>query len=319
MRRRACAVGLVAVLALSACTSHDEAERLAPGEVVPDVLPHDGTGIAIVVPSQHVDLRMGEPTARIGASAAGLRAPDGGSLVPVTWSLNRHLDAPVTGFEAATRMTLKTSEREVEIAVIPDSPTDVLGGVVVALAEGEEVETIGVDYDGLEQTFAADGERSPSIADQLYEPSWSGQVQDCTDDFALADTPGLEPRTACEVRAWGVPYLPGEGWAEQGEVHLIVEPRLNLLQVRGEGEEYRTRFVSSSDTVDGQDGRGALELGTEGTGSVGGRLVATVPTDSDTPPEWASRMTFELIEHGVGPRLGDQVTLRGTTTLAPTT
>ena len=139
-----------------------------------------------------------------------------------------------------------------------------------------------VTYDGLTQTVSpATGDRDAGAAAPLYEEPTIGIEAPCTSEgFA---TPRCSP-TSCVVNApQRTPYLPGQGWAEEGRTFVLVTAFFTVDSVEVHGTSHDVDQVTPRLTLDGADplppdGRyGEPELS---PGAASGTWAFDVPSDT---------------------------------------
>lgn len=299
-------VGVLLVGALTACG--DDASSLEVGESATGPAGVTGTAVEVRVPSGTITVTVGSPVQEIAAGSREVTAPDGGALVPVSWSLDRYQTTGVTGFDAETELAILAGDDPTPLTTITDAATPATGSRVVAIDGTAAVDGVSATYDGLEQVLGLDGSRDAGVAEQLYAPAADGGDRDCSQGWRSVPQADLD--LSCSVRAWTLPYLPGAGWADEGRTHVVVDQALILDAVTDEGEEYRATFVEGTAQVAGTDVDGApFEEGRGGAGSFSVRLEATNVEPSAT---WEVESEFELRSRvGRGPLDGRRVTLTG--------
>lgn len=276
-------------------TDSDETQ-LSVGDTTEGPARIEGDEFEVRVPSGAITLTVGAPERSVTTGSGQVTAPDGGALVPVTWSLDRFQTAGVTGFDQETGLSLVTGDDPAAVATIPDTTTAATGSRLVAVADDDAVEAITATYDGVEQVVSLDGTREAGIAEGLYEPSATGEREDCSQGWQLR--PRAEIELECSVQAWTLPYLPGLGWADEGTTHVLVEPVVTLWKVTANGDDYRATFETGTITLAGEELDVALETGADGPASLAGRLQAPSAT---TPVDWQVSATFGLrsrVGHG---------------------
>lgn len=314
-RTHALPAAAVAVLLLGALTAcGDGASSLEPGESAAGPGGVTGTAVEVRVPSGTITVTVGAPVEQITSGSRELTAPDGGALVPVSWSLERYQTSGVTGFDAETELAVLVGDDATPLSTITDAATPATDSRVVAIDGTAAVDGVSATYDGLEQVLGLDGSRDAGVAEELYAPAADGEPQDCSQGWE--GSPGTDLDLTCTVRAWTLPYLPGVGWSDEGSTHVVVAPDLTLSTVTDPGgADYRASFAEGTARVAGADVEGApFEEGLGGAGSFSVRLEAT---DVDLPVTWDVEAGFDLRSRvGRGPLDGRRVVLTGGGTVA---
>lgn len=246
---------LAALLLVAAGLSGCGEDTAAPaGEPVPGSVGVDVAGEPRVVhvPAADLTFTVGEASTDAvdgGDTADGddLTPPEGGSLVPVA------VEVAPAGVPAAEVVGSSPEATEVVVEVdgeeVPlPAPYDVEGSQVTASSAGtffvpaevpDPAVLVHVSYDGHTQTLdPATGEVDAGVADLWYAgpgggPGGTADETDCetTARGPAASDPGL--RVECAATARRLPYLPGEGWAEDGSAFALVDYRWAANRVPG--------------------------------------------------------------------------------------
>ena len=211
------------------------------GQVVQGVDTGDVTGdeFELVIPSGEFTLTVGDPVDEVPADAAAdgeaHPAPDGQQYVGIAWSPSG--TAPALGvvlhgtdpLPAALRV--RTGGRDLEISELALDPADgPANGSAWVPVDGEA--QLEVSYDGLTQTFDLDtGEREPGPADDFYD--LAPTPADCPASGPGRGGQGMQYSITCEISPiTSVPYVAGQGWAEEGSTWLVFDLTLTPTQFR---------------------------------------------------------------------------------------
>jgi hypothetical protein len=239
-RRARTAVACLAVAlapALAACGGGDGASELNVGDVVPARLADQfegGNHAMVAVPTGTLRIWADQATDTVKRTDTrqleALEAPDGATLVPITW---KFLDD-----FAAARPFLKSDEAP-EIDLVTDGDSYRLPSPDEDQHEGESFYvavdgdakqvTLKVTFDGVSQTVdLRTGRRVEGRAAGLYDLDADKQrPQDCgTEDWSHPAT--ALPDYTCDLTTrLLLPYAAGR-WAPEGRQYLAVEVRTSL-------------------------------------------------------------------------------------------
>lgn len=314
--RAAAAATLAAGLALAGAGCSPDEQTIAAGTVVaaPGVVDGDDASVTVRVPTGAVRLGVADPAGAVGSD----RAADGASLLALEVAFDRSAVrsdvadlARVPGAGSPVELAVEVAGERYDVgtvgdpdgAVADDGSDERLGGDVLVAVEGapdlDDV-TVVVGYDGLDQRVAlVDGAREPGPADPLYvaEREPRGPVT-CDVDPAPrgVEVEGL----ACRAeRMVSVPYVPGAGWAAEGNTWAVVPL---VVSVTGVATTAPATADRGAYTVTGADQTVALggappvtELDVTETGdgaSYTSRLVFSL--GADTPLDLELRRTYAL-------------------------
>lgn len=263
----------------------------------------EGRAVTVRVPSGGITLTVGDPVTEAPADVDDI--PSGQVLVPVQWSLERAAAAPFTGYSKETEIVVAAGDASVDLVTIPDTPGAGSEAWVLAPEDGADL-GFEVTYDGVTQQVSASGDVESGAAAGLYDDAAAGVEQSCpASDFGL-DQVVFE----CSVESWVLPYDPEQGWADDGQQFVAVQPRLNFARVVDGRERSAVGFEVDASRIDGVAPGAQLQQGTQGDGSVEGLLVAQVPTG--TEHTWNADLGFTVDE---GPRAGEQIKVAADITL----
>ncbi|MBF4764061.1 hypothetical protein ISU07_13075 [Nocardioides islandensis] len=260
--------GLLVGAGLTACG--DEASSADGGDVVVGHLSDKVQGDAafVLLPTGRIDLTVGAPVDEVTADQAGdgkkHSAPDGGAFVPVTWSHDPFgeggvpigvigadpQEADVVLVSGDTRADLGAPYR---LAGDQGTTDTGVGTMYVAVDGDGRSATFEVSYDGLTQTVdPATGDRAAGAAAPLYADRTVGVEAPCTQEgFAHGD---VVPDVSCVVDApVRTPYLPGHGWAADGDTWLLLGIDITISGVRVGATSYDVQSVRHRITVNGAD------------------------------------------------------------------
>jgi len=260
--------GLLLGAGLTACG--DQGAGAADGEVVVGRLSDEATGDStyVLLPTGRIDLTVGEPVDEVTADQAGddekHAAPDGGSFVPVTWEHDPF------GEGAVPVGVMGADPQEADVVLVSggtkadlgapyqlagdQGTTDTGVGTMYVAVDGDgESPTFEVTYDGLTQTVdPASGDRDAGAAAALYAEPTMGVEAPCTSE-GFASGP-VRPDVSCLVNApQRTPYLPGQGWAEDGHTWLLVNADISLSGVAVGRTSYDVASVAPHLTVNGSE------------------------------------------------------------------
>ena len=308
--------GLVAVAGLTSCG--DQGAGAADGDVVEGHLSDRVTGDSayVLLPTGRIDLTVGKPVDEVTADQAGdgekHTAPDGGAFVPVTWEHDPF------GEGAVPVSVMGADPQEADVVMVSgDTRADLgapyqlagdqgttdtgIGTLYVAVDGDGEEPTFEIVYDGLTQTVdPATGDREAGVAAALYAEPTMGVEAPCTSEGFTSGP--IQPDVSCLVNApQRTPYLPGQGWAEDGHSWLLVSVDITLSGVHVGRTAYDVRSVQPHLTVNGAEALPA-----------DGRYGSAEPLPTAVRDTWAfdgsvdgaNELAIELdlvLENGAGP------------------
>lgn len=255
----------------------------------------EGRELEVRVPSAEILFTVGEPV----DSVEGEEAPDDHAIVPVSWTVTRQPAGPFAGFDGQTEVDVVAGDETIELTTIDDQGGSDEAAYVVVPGDGADID-LQVTYDGVAQTVSTEGEPDHDAAAPYYAATGAGVDIPCGPDVWGLEGAVIE----CSARGWVLPYVPEQGWAPDGSVFVVVEPRVALHRVVDGRERYATTFAADRSTIDGVEPQSRLDPGTAGAGSADGVLVASVPADA--AHVWEADLEFEITE---GPRSGSRVRL----------
>ncbi len=255
---------LVAGAGLVACG--DQGSAAGTGDVVVGHVSDKVTGDStyVLLPSGRIDLTVGKPVEEVTAEQAAddesHTAPDGGAFVPVTWEHDPFGEGavPVNIIGAAPQeadVVLVSGGTKADLGspyqlAGEQGTTDTgIGTMYVAVDGNGEDPTFEVSYDGLTQTVdPATGEREAGVAEPLYAEPTMGVEAPCTSEGFTSGP--VRPDVSCLVNAPQLtPYLPGQGWAEDGHTWLLVSVDITLSGVHVGRTAYDVTSVQPHLTV----------------------------------------------------------------------
>lgn len=261
-----------------------------------------------------------------GESQNDVRAPDGGSLVPVTWHL---APSKAAGFENSEPIDLRlvSDTDSIELASLRPgrmAPEEFLvEHQVVAALDGDlhlDDLRIEVDYDGITQVLHVEaGDIDADRAQPLYETdrfllTGCGKVEDGCHWTATSATNGIEPLLGAFIvepvtlTAWDEEL----GWAKQGSLWATMQLRAYAPHAgTTSGDVVPSRKLSAPKiTLEGE--RPARRAGlTGGDSSSTGTVVFAVPVDQ-APGRLVVRTVMTLDD-------GQKMPLRASAHLKPAT
>lgn len=260
--------GLLAGAGLAACGN--QGTGAAGGDVVEGHLSDKVTGDStyVLLPTGRIDLTVGKPVDEVTADQAGdgekHAAPDGGAFVPVTWEHDPF------GEGAVPVNVMGADPQETDVVLRSDDTTADLGspyqlagdqgttdtgvGTMYVAVDGDgKSPTFEVTYDGLTQTVdPATGDRDAGAAAPLYAEPTMGIEAPCTSEGFTSGP--IRPDVSCLVNApQRTPYLPGQGWAEDGHTWLLVNVDITLSGVDVGQTAYDVQSVQPQLTVNGAE------------------------------------------------------------------
>lgn len=242
---------LLTLFALGSCSGEAAAPPLVrvDGSDGADV---DAPARTVTVPAGEFSFRVGEPVdsvtdtgseAETAETAETAEAPDGSVFVPVAWSFAplRAADPQsvfVAGKYEPTTISLVAGSGSDEVTTELEEPYQIVGPGLTDFADRtyyvsvDEADVddlrLTVSYDGLTQTLdPATGDLDAGAAEMYADQrtadvacprrSWKGQAMVTVDMY-------------CRVTRAAVPYLPSQGWVEDGRqwtvLTITTEPRL---------------------------------------------------------------------------------------------
>lgn len=307
----------VGLLLTGACGSGDSDHTASAGEVVKagSDTTIQGSAVRVTVPTGTVALKVGKPVSSVAADDTFKRtkveAPDGGSLVPVSWTLDGLGSTPWGGLLARPAKPATVSLVDGDHSYRVGSPYSTNGS---ALAESSETAfyvalgdkpslhdlAVKVEYDGGAQVAsAATGEPaagSPSLADLSPGPP-SGVP--CPSRGWHADDAKLDLELDCRITTVGrSDYYPGVGWASAGQTLQVVNiPEVRLLHAvdsSGSGSTtYRVSGIIDHSTLGSTRSATALHQAAPPQEYVAGGTLVFRTDPGRTEPLRLS-LTFEL-------------------------
>lgn len=293
---------------LAACGS-ESGGASGGARVVQGVDTGDVTGDAfeVVVPSGEFTVTVGDPVDEVPADAAAdgkaHPAPEGREYVGIAWSPSG--TAPAFGAvlhgtdPLPATIGVRTGGRELEVSELAMDPADgpANGVAWVPVDDGEA--QLHVAYDGLTQTFDLDsGERTPGPADGFYD--LAAAPADCPAVGPGRDVRGMQYTITCQISPiTAVPYLAGEGWAEDGRTWLVFDLTLTPSPFRWSptgdlGQPYASyRVDAQSGSAVSGDGEAVVLAETDLAADVYTATYA-VPADAGGPAAIDLVRTYEL-------------------------
>ncbi|MCD4525391.1 hypothetical protein [Nocardioides sp. cx-173] len=334
---------LVLVLLVWRAAASGGGARADVGEILPLRAEPPGQPVTVQLPGSEVTVTVGAPVATLDHELLeveyddprweddqDLVAPDGGTLVPLSWRARALGGLMREGDPTPIRIRLLAGDEGVDLTEIVLDGTsasmdaDDQRPVVVAFAGRHEVEdlTIEVEYDGLTQTGHVDsGDIDAGVAQPLYddEDDFTAGCAEVEDRCELSVVDPRSPRrpdsatlTASYLTLY--PYDRALGWAEEGTlwagVRLHVFGTSGVVDARG-GYWSVLRFPAPKVTLDGAEPVRREDLG-DAERDTYGRVVFQVDADQD-PRELTIEATFPLSGPGSPPDLP----LRAVLDLAP--
>lgn len=254
-------VALIAGL-LVGCGPDDDSS-VVPGQVADEV---EGRSVAIRLPTGELTATIGSPQdetidSRDAADAEEHEPPSGGAFIPVQWDFDTFADIPGSAVINSDPLEAQASLRLGDEVVELPKPYLVQGiGIGIAsppvqvfYVPSEEADpelSLEVTYDGLTQVAdVSTGEVAETAATALYGDPVTTPGVPCG-PLAYSRYPGLRAAATCEASVERVPYLPGEGWAEQGTSYPVVGYRLRLTDAVVDGRSWEPSAAGSRVTVD---------------------------------------------------------------------
>ena len=260
--------GLLAGAGLTACG--DQGAGASGGDVVVGHLSDKVTGDStyVLLPTGRIDLTVGKPVDEVTADQANdsekHTAPDGGAFVPVTWEHDPFGEGavPVSVMGADPQeadVVLRSGDTTADLGspyqlAGDQGTTDTgIGTMYVAVDGDGRSPTFEVAYDGLTQTVdPATGDRDAGAAAALYAEPTMGIEAPCTSEGFTSGP--IQPDVSCLVNApQRTPYLPGQGWAEDGHTWLLVTVDITLSGVHVGRTAYDVQSVQPRLTVNGAE------------------------------------------------------------------
>ncbi|KRF11318.1 hypothetical protein ASG90_16275 [Nocardioides sp. Soil797] len=257
----------------------------------------------IKLPSLDVMVHVGAPVRTLdeelvdhGTAASGrdLRAPDGGSLVPISWSF---ANANGNGFVDPEPITLRLADKDesVELESVTANrtePSTLVTARNFVVAFEKELDNddlrLEVEYDGLTQVLdVGSGDIDAGRAQPLYEAerfllTGCEIPQDNCDWDPVGDRRGLRPLLGSLIvepvplSAWDRKL----GWADDGTLWATVPVRAYAPDARTDsGATLLARELSALEvTLNGEHAE-RQEGSRSGSGSPNGNVVFVVPAD----------------------------------------
>lgn len=272
---------LAVLLVPTACgdSSADPGARAQRPVVARD--PMAGDRASVLLPTGRLDLTVGTPVDAVPADRTkdlkAVSAPDGGSLVPVSWTFDGS-QAPWLGLLAAhpdeAVVSLQVGGRSYRVGppyqvgaggTIATDPDRAFYVPVGATPDPADI-AVSVAYDGLTQVVhPATGESDLGVAAGLarLEGPRPGGVP-CPDHGWRAVPRSVDVQVDCTISLAGrTPYWPTAGWAEAGHQWLVLDvPEVRLLRAVARGPHgsttYRVADISDLSRYAGRSPRSVL-------------------------------------------------------------
>lgn len=252
---------VVLIAGLLAGCGPDAESSVVPGQVSDEV---EGRSVAIRLPVGELTVTIGSPRdepidARDAADAEEHEPPSGGAFIPVQWDFDTFADIPGSAVINRDPLEAQASLRLGDEVVELPTPYVVQGigiaspPVQVFYVPSEDADpdlSLEVTYDGLTQVAdVSTGEVAESAATSLYGDPVTAPRVPCG-PLAFTRYPGLRAAATCRASVERVPYLPGEGWAEEGTSYPVVGYRLRLTDARVAGRSWESSAADAMVTVD---------------------------------------------------------------------
>lgn len=304
-----------ALLLAAGCSGGDGGT--SAGDVVAAGSGHSagGSPVSITVPTGSLSVTVGDPVSSVSgdqtSSGKKVAAPDGGSLVPVSWSVADLGSTPWGGVLARPAKPATVWLVDGDHSYRVGSPYSTNGS---ALAESPQTAfyvavgdkpspddlAVKVEYDGGAQVASAATGRpaagSPSLADLSADQP--GGVA-CPSKGWHASDPKLDLKLDCQIRTVGQSdYYPGVGWAPAGQTFEVVNvPEVRLLDAvddsGGGSTTYKVAGIIDHSTLGTSRSATALHQAAPPQEYVaGGTLVFRTDPGKTDPLRLA--LTFEL-------------------------
>lgn len=303
-------VALLAAVALVASGCGDEtAPESQPGRAIEAAAPVQGTKASVAVPTGELTLQVGAPVTAVSADQTArlkaVEAPPDGTVLPVGMSFDQGA-APLAGVLAfpakPTTVSVRACGHDYPVGdayTVGDDDGSIgpVGApgyyVTLPCAPGADVGVV-VSYDGVDQSVDAStgvvtsgragtiGDLGAAIAPRAACPTAGWSV-------AAARLKGV--RVDCTVSAsYRTPYLPGRGWAEEGQEWVVADvDEIRLLDASAPGAGGATTDLTVTGIEDASmiGGVAATELLVQQPKPreyvAGGTWVFSVPADSGDP------------------------------------
>jgi hypothetical protein len=305
----AAGLALLTAVALSGCGSSSPADDAA---VVPaaETLALEGDEFEVMLPSGQFAFTVTEPRDELSeddaADGEAREAPDGQQYVGLGWdwkgmagrafSLLNHDVAPQVG-----SVSVMTGDEEVPVFELDTQESRPAGRAWVLVDEDAEP-SLQVTYDGHTQSVDLDsGDVDAGVAEGFYDIA-SYDV-DCPDHGPGTGRDGLQYRIECTVgEVIAVPYVADLGWADEGQIWLLVQVELRLGEVRftagTESAGYRVARDEGSVTVGDGD---PVELWKAENVADGFGATYAVPAPVDGPWQLDITRSYDLTRTGTAP------------------
>ena len=255
------ALALVLLLgALTGCGA-DEETKVVPGRVSDDV---EGQAITVRLPVGELNVTVGKPlTASIDRDLAAdndeHQVPSDGSFIPIAWDFDALAEIPGRAFYGQEPLPAKAALRIGDQVIDLPEPY-VVRGIGIGTApvqvfyvpskDADPELSLEVTYDGLTQLAdVAAGEVAPSVASSLYADAVQTPEKPC-DPVKSTRYPRLRVDATCVTSTERVPYLPGSGWAPDGESYPVVGYRITLRDADLGDLDWEPESVVGTSTVD---------------------------------------------------------------------
>jgi hypothetical protein len=277
LRRQAAVLALLVVgpvVGLAGCGASDDPADLTTVEAAQS-RGLEGEATTVLVPSGAIDATVGEPVDEVGGTDAAdgesHEAPSGREWLPVQASLDTQGGAGVintadTVFEAAV-LELTAGDESFDLpapySVGDDGQLDDTAATTYVPVRSDEVDgwQVTVTYDGVGQRVGPDGRVDADAAAAYYDGTAGvGSEIDCSEPWQVADD--VEVSIDCGVTPTTTPYLPGLGWAEDGQVFIRADVELVVSDATRAGRTpaYRdlvlTPSITGAEPVQPADGVG---------------------------------------------------------------
>ncbi len=237
-------------------------------------------------------------------------APDGQLYLGLQWEWEGTLPAftmlNLDQRRQAATVSVVAGEQEVSVFELDTHATSTGDPVWVLLPDDADAR-LQVTYDGHTQTVdLASGEVDAGVAEGLYEIGDIGYTADCPDQGPgfPSGRDGWLYQIQCNVEeVYAVPYVPGLGWAAEGQAWLLAFVQLEAwnfgFAVGDELTPYRVDRQEGSISVAG--GGDPEELWHAGKTPGRFQTIYAVPVPAEGPWELELTHSYELTRDGLAP------------------